>query len=73
MTSGTLTCDPPGRLEWWPRLLLSPVDVPRVMATGFKIYRGADGRTLRRQLGPGSRVLLALMDVGGLGRTDLKW
>jgi len=45
VTSGTLTCDPPGRLEWWPRIVQSPVDVERVRATGFKVYRGTDGRT----------------------------
>jgi hypothetical protein len=45
ITSGTLACDPPGRLEWWPRLLQSPVNVEQVRATGFRLYRGADGRT----------------------------
>jgi hypothetical protein len=43
ITSGTLTCDPPGRLEWWPRLVQSPVAVEQVRATGFRIYR-ADAR-----------------------------
>lgn len=45
LTSGTLTCDPPGRLEWWPRLVQSPVEVEQVRATGFRVYRAADGRT----------------------------
>jgi hypothetical protein len=45
ITSGTLTCDPPGRLEFWPRLLLSPVDVERVKTTGFRLYQGSGGRT----------------------------
>jgi hypothetical protein len=39
ITSGTLSCDPPGRLEWWPRLLHSPIDVDRVRSTGFRLYR----------------------------------
>lgn len=45
ITTGTLTCDPPGRLEWWPRLVQSPVNVEQVRATGFKIYRAPDERT----------------------------
>jgi hypothetical protein len=45
ITTGTLTCDPPGRLEWWPRIVYSPVNVEQVRATGFQIYRHADGRT----------------------------
>jgi hypothetical protein len=45
ITSGPLTCDPPGRLEWWPRIVRSPIDVAQVQATGFKIYRAADGRS----------------------------
>jgi hypothetical protein len=40
ITTGPLACDPPGRLEWWPRLLHSPVDVERVRSTGFRLYRG---------------------------------
>jgi hypothetical protein len=45
VTSGTLTCDPPGRLEWWPRIVQSPVNVEQVRATGFRIYRAPDART----------------------------
>jgi hypothetical protein len=45
VTTGTLTCDPPGRLEWWPRIVQSPVNVERVRSTGFQIYRGGDART----------------------------
>jgi len=45
ITTGTLTCDPPGRLEWWPRIIHSPVSVEQVRSTGFQIYRGGDGRT----------------------------
>jgi len=44
ITPGTLTCDPPGRIEWWPRLVQSPVDVERVRGTGFRVYSGG-GRT----------------------------
>jgi len=44
VTSGTLECRPPGRLEFWPRVLFTPVDVERVRATGFRLYRGADTR-----------------------------
>jgi hypothetical protein len=44
ITTGTLRCDPPGRLEWWPSLVQSPVDVATVQGTGFRLYRGG-GRT----------------------------
>jgi hypothetical protein len=44
ITNGTLTCDPPGRLEWWPRIVRTPVDVEQVRGTGFKVHRAADGR-----------------------------
>jgi hypothetical protein len=53
ITQGTLACDPPGRLQFWPRLLYSPVDVPRVRSTGFRLYRGADGRTYAVNWGQG--------------------
>jgi hypothetical protein len=42
ITAGTVKCEPPGRLEFWPRVLLSPVDVERVRSTGFHIYQGRD-------------------------------
>jgi len=45
ITSGTLQCEPPGRLEWWPRVVRSPVNADQVRSTGFKMYRGADTRT----------------------------
>ena len=53
ITSGTLSCDPPGRLEFWPRLLHTPVDIERVRSTGFRLYRGADGRTYAINWGQG--------------------
>ena len=53
ITTGTLTCDPPGRLEWWPRLVQSPVDVEQVRATGFRIYRGSAARTFVVNWGQG--------------------
>ena len=53
ITTGTLSCDPPGRLEVWPRLLLSPVDVERVRSTGFRLHRGVDGRTYAVNWGQG--------------------
>jgi hypothetical protein len=45
ITTGTLECDPPGRLEWWPRIVQSPVNVEQVRATGFRLYRGSENRT----------------------------
>lgn len=53
ITSGTLSCEPPGRLEFWPRLLLSPVNVERVRATGFRLYHGSGGRTFAINWGQG--------------------
>lgn len=45
ITTGTLSCEPPGRLEFWPRVLQSPVSVERVRSTGFRLYNGRDSRT----------------------------
>ncbi len=42
IATGTLECRPPGRLEFWPRLLRSPIDVARVRSTGFRLYTAAD-------------------------------
>lgn len=53
ITSGTLACDPPGRLEWWPRIVQSPVSVEQVRATGFKLYHGREGRTFVVNWGQG--------------------
>lgn len=53
ITTGTVTCDPPGRLEFWPRLLRSSVDIERVRSTGFRVYRGTDGRTYAINWGQG--------------------
>ena len=53
IASGTLTCDPPGRLEFWPRVLHTPVDVDRVRSTGFRLYRGAGARTYAINWGQG--------------------
>lgn len=53
ITGGTLECQPPGRLEFWPRLLLTPIDVERVRSTGFRLYRGADARTYAINWGQG--------------------
>lgn len=53
ITTGTLSCDPPGRLEFWPRVLMSPVDVARVRSTGFALYNGRDARTYAVNWGQG--------------------
>jgi len=39
-----LTCTPPRRIEWWPRLLREQLDAERIAATGLKAYavRGSD-------------------------------
>lgn len=43
VVSNPPTCDPPGRLEWWPRLLHTPIDIDRLHTTDFRLYRGKDG------------------------------
>lgn len=53
ITAGPLTCDPPGRLEFWPRVIRTPVDVERVRSTGFRLYRGAGARTYAINWGQG--------------------
>ena len=52
INSGTLTCDPPGRLDFWPRVLRTPVDVDKVRSTGFRLYNGS-GRTYAINWGQG--------------------
>ena len=53
ITTGSLACDPPGRLEFWPRLIRTPVNVEQVRATGFRLYHAADGRTYAINWGQG--------------------
>ena len=53
ITTGTLSCEPPGRLEFWPRVLHGQVDVERVRSTGFRLYRGRDSRTYAINWGQG--------------------
>jgi hypothetical protein len=53
ITTGTLTCEPPRRLEWWPRLLISRFDVDKVRSTGFRLYNAGGGRTFAINWGQG--------------------
>jgi len=53
ITTGTLSCEPPGRLEFWPRVLFSTIDVERVRSTGFRLYNGRDARTYAINWGQG--------------------
>ena len=53
ITTGTLSCDPPGRLEFWPRILQSPVSADRARSTGLRLYRGHDGRIYAVNWGQG--------------------
>jgi hypothetical protein len=39
-----LGSDPPGRIEWWPRVLRSPRDADRIRATGLRLHHDRDGR-----------------------------
>ena len=42
--TASVECDAPGRLEWWPRVLRSPIDLQRVASTGLRLYQSRDGR-----------------------------
>ena len=53
ITSGTLTCEPPRRLEWWPRLLMSRFQVDTVRSTGFRVYNAAGSRRFAINWGQG--------------------
>jgi hypothetical protein len=44
ITGAAPACDPPGRLEWWPRILRSPMDLTQVQSTGLRLYRSRDDR-----------------------------
>jgi hypothetical protein len=44
ITSGPVQCDAPGRVEWWPRILRSPIDLDHVRSTGLRLHRTRDGR-----------------------------
>ena len=39
ITASPPPCDPPGRLEWWPRILRSPLDLAELHSTGLRLYR----------------------------------
>ena len=41
---GRLSCDVPGRIEWWPVLLRGTVDREAVRAAGLRAYRTRAGR-----------------------------
>lgn len=42
ITAGSLECSPPGRLEWWPEILRTPIDIDRVHTTDYRLYRSHD-------------------------------
>jgi len=44
ITAKAPECDPPGRLEWWPRILRSPLDLAQLQSTGLRLYRSRDNR-----------------------------
>jgi hypothetical protein len=39
-----VTCEAPGRLEWWPRILRSPIDLSAVATAGLQLYHSKDDR-----------------------------
>ena len=41
-----VSCDIPGRIEWWPRLLRGQIDLQQADVAGLKGHRSADGRLI---------------------------
>jgi hypothetical protein len=44
LTSSVPPCDPPGRFEWWPRMLRTPINLETAHLTGLRFYTSRDGR-----------------------------
>lgn len=44
ITSSPPPCDPPGRFEWWPRLLRTPINLDSAHNTGLHLYTSRDDR-----------------------------
>ena len=44
ITATPPACAAPGRLEWWPLLLRTPIDLDRVKSTGFRLYDERGGQ-----------------------------
>jgi hypothetical protein len=44
ITTSPPPCNPPGRFEWWPRMLRSPINVAAAHETGLQFYESRDGR-----------------------------
>jgi hypothetical protein len=43
ITAAPPECAAPGRLEWWPQLLRTPIDLERLKSTGFRLYTERGG------------------------------
>jgi hypothetical protein len=44
ITTSPPRCNPPGRFEWWPRLLRTPIDVDTAHEIGLHLYMSRDAR-----------------------------
>jgi hypothetical protein len=44
LTGAPPQSDPPGRLEWWPGILRSPLNLEQLQSTGLRLYRSRDHR-----------------------------
>jgi hypothetical protein len=40
---GKVTCDIPGRIEWWPRILRDTIDLEQATTAGLKAHRAKEG------------------------------
>jgi hypothetical protein len=44
ITASPPPCNPPGRFEWWPRLLRTPINLDTAHQIGLRLYRSRDAR-----------------------------
>lgn len=44
ITSSPPPCNPPGRFEWWPRMLRTPINLDAAHETGLHLYTARDGQ-----------------------------
>jgi hypothetical protein len=44
ITSTPPPCKPPGRFEWWPRMLRTPINLDNAHLAGLHLYTARDGR-----------------------------
>jgi hypothetical protein len=46
ITANPPPCDPPSRIEWWPRMLRTPINLDTAHTTGLRLYTSRDQRRI---------------------------